>query len=201
VAREFGALLVFDEIYTGFGRTGTIFYCQQVGVTPDLLLIGKALANGLPIGAVAGPASIVNALGSGIQTSTFSGQPLACAVASRVLEFSLANQLHVKASEAGAALQRDLRALAREHHRTSEPRGVGLMLGFDCLGSDGSPSAATAESFSRRSLGAGLVLYVGGHQGASVRITPPLIMSDNDRGQLVSRLAEVIGGLPPATSQ
>jgi 4-aminobutyrate aminotransferase-like enzyme len=74
------------------------------------------------------------------------------------------------------------------------------MIGFDCLGPDGAPSAAAAEAFGRRSLAAGLVIYVGGHQGASVRVTPPLVMSDEDRAQLVARLAEAIGRGDPAVT-
>lgn len=83
---EHGAVLIFDEIQTGFGRTGSLFACQQLGVTPDLLVLAKGLANGLPLSAVVGKASILDSVGPGGVGGTYSGNPVACAAALAVLD-------------------------------------------------------------------------------------------------------------------
>jgi 4-aminobutyrate aminotransferase-like enzyme len=205
IARACGALVVFDEIYTGFGRTGTMFYHQQLGIVPDLLVVGKALANGLPIGAVCGPAEVVNSLGPGVQTSTFSGSPLVCGVAAAVLRYSKENDVSSAARSTGMFLRAGLEALSREQSCLGAPRGVGLMLGFDCLDSQRRPSAAIASELGRRFMEEKLVAYIGGPEGASVRLTPPLVMTKEDVMVLLgkishaaSRLSEKLVGASPA---
>jgi 4-aminobutyrate aminotransferase-like enzyme len=191
ITRRANAVLVFDEIYTGFGRCGTMFYFEQVGVIPDLLVIGKALANGLPIGAVCGPAHIVNSLGRGIQTSTFSGNPLASSVGLHVIEHLISEEVPTRAAEMGRILARELEKLHRETEVYGPPRGTGLMLGFDCIGENGHPSRWRATQFAKISLQERLIANVGGIDGASVRLTPPLILTSDDVATLTNKLAKI----------
>lgn len=195
VAREFGALVIFDEIYTGMGRCGTMFYYEQTGVLPDILLIGKALANGLPIGAVVGPERIVNALASGHHTSTFAGYPLACAVGLEVLRVFSTMGVVQSVGHKNAQLSRGLTRLSESLRRTSAPRGAGLMIGFDCLDERGRPSAQAAAAFGRQALKERLVCSVGGYAGASVRLTPPLTTTERELADLLERIERTVDAL------
>lgn len=188
IAEKHGALVVFDEIYTGFGRCGTMFYYQQVNVKPDLLIVGKALANGIPIGAVAGSSRIVNALEAGVQTSTFSGHPLACAAALAVLDLLCSSTLISDVDRKGALLRGELVKLAQSSSCIANIRGTGLLIGFDCVDEEGRPSSEKALLFSRYALESQLVCNVGGHQGASVRLTPPLTITYKEMKDLIERI-------------
>lgn len=123
-----GALLIVDEVQTGFGRTGAMFACDHHGLAPDLLCLGKALGGGLPMGAVAmGPR--VAELAPGVHGSTFGGNPLACAAALASLDVLEEEQLAARAREHGQAFLARLRAL--ESPAVREIRGLGLMIGIE----------------------------------------------------------------------
>lgn len=128
LADEHDLLLIFDEVQTGFGRTGTLFACQQDGVVPDLLVMGKALGGGVPMGGVAlGPR--VQNIAPGLHGSTFGGNPLACAAGLASLQVLMAEGLVAGAAERGRALQEQVRQLASPLVR--EVRGRGLMVGVE----------------------------------------------------------------------
>jgi len=125
---ERGVLLIVDEVQTGFCRTGSWFACQQMGVTPDLLCLGKAIAGGVPMGAVAiGPG--VGALSPGVHGSTFGGNPLACAAALAALEIYESENLALRAAELGAHLLQRLQEI--DSPQVREVRGLGLMVGLE----------------------------------------------------------------------
>jgi len=123
-----GALLIVDEVQTGFGRTGRWFACEHFDLRPDLICLGKGIAGGLPMGALAmGPA--VGKLPSGAHGSTFGGNPLACAAALAAIDALEAENLVARSREEGAALKRALEELDAPLIR--EVRGLGMMLGID----------------------------------------------------------------------
>ncbi|MCI0519151.1 MAG: aspartate aminotransferase family protein, partial [Chloroflexi bacterium] len=128
ITQERGALLVIDEVQTGFGRTGQMFAIQHYGVTPDLLCMAKSLAGGLPMGAVLIGEAVKN-LAPGHHASTFGGNPLACAAALAVLDVMEQEQLPRQAAEKGAYLIERLRQLPSPLVR--EVRGLGLMIGVE----------------------------------------------------------------------
>lgn len=185
--QEFGCLVVFDEIYTGFGRCGTPFYCNKLDALPDLLVIGKALGNGIPGSAVIGPPGVLDSLPHGIHTSTFAANPLACAVGCAVIDEMTETLLWEQAARKGARLTAFLERLSAEFPFVSAPRGEGLMLGFDCLGSEGEPSKA-AEAFAEAALAERLVLRHGGFGGCTIKLTPPLTMTDEEEEFLYAAL-------------
>lgn len=183
-----GALVVFDEIYTGLGRCGRPFYCQGMEAKPDLLLVGKSLGNGFPISMVVGPAAIINALPAGVQTSTFSGHPVSCAAGLAVLDVVEERALWREAEAGGTRLLAGLRALEPETGFMRGSRGVGMLAAFDCLDDSGRPSPVSARRFQREALAEGLLLFGGGRNDATIKVVPPVLMDSVEEAFLISAL-------------
>jgi 4-aminobutyrate aminotransferase/(S)-3-amino-2-methylpropionate transaminase len=190
IARRDGALVVFDEIYTGLGRVGRRFYAEGLASPPDLLLIGKSLGNGLPISAVAGEASVINALPEGVQTSTYSGHPLSCAAGVAVLDVVQEVRLWEEATRLGAIVLDKLRALSARFGFVARPRGYGMLLAFDCVEPSGVPSPALAKRFAQAAQRRRLLLFKGGRDECAVKIVPPVLLPDEDLAFLLQALAD-----------
>lgn len=189
-AHDVGALVVYDEIYTGFGRCGTPFVASRPGLLPDLIAIGKALANGLPISAVVGPPQLLDALPSGGHSSTFAGHPLSCAAAVAVVDAMQTLHPWEISNTAGARLRAELQALANSLPCIGPPRGDGLMIAFDYLNGAGQPDAVLARRFLDSLLARRVIARGGGSTGATVKLTPPLLLGEADLVFLV----DAIGG-------
>ena len=127
---ERGLLLVFDEVQAGMGRTGTLFACEQAGVAPDVMGIAKGLGGGFPVGACLATARAASGMEAGTHGSTFGGNPLACAVASAVLDILLADGFRAQVADRGRQLQDRLEAIRADHPGVlAEVRGRGLLVG------------------------------------------------------------------------
>jgi predicted acetylornithine/succinylornithine family transaminase len=179
---ERGALLIFDEIQCGMGRLGTLFAFQTAGVRPDVVTLAKALANGLPIGALLIDASAASGLQPGDHGTTFGGSPVPCAAALVHLrlreELDLAGNTYAR----GAQLRAGLRSLAERHPDVFEaPRGIGLMLGLPVR----EAYSAKAISDAARERERFLVNAAGGN---TLRFVPPLIV---DAAQVEDGLARL----------
>ena len=165
---EHRIVLIFDEILTGFGRTGTFFASQHESVVPDVLCLGKAIANGFPISAAVGKPQIMDAWppsqGEALHTSTYLGNPMGCAAALATIGQIEHLDLPRAVQGMGATLETRLQAL-RQHRQVIDVRGRGLLWGIEF------ESAGSAESLVRRALSRGLILS---QQGTVVSITPPL---------------------------
>ena len=146
---EFGALLILDEIYTGFGRTGKWFACEHSGVMPDLICLGKALTGGFPLSACVGRADLMDAAwpastGEAIHTSTFLGHPVGCAMA--LAQIAEIRRLKLLRTQRGtwrifAATNCD-RISPVTDHIVNSTRGLGLMAGVELNLPDGKPATA-----------------------------------------------------------
>jgi acetylornithine/succinyldiaminopimelate/putrescine aminotransferase len=123
-----GIVLVFDEVQTGFSRTGTPFFGGRVGVTPDLITCAKGIASGVPMGAVLFSPTIADKIGLGEHGATFGGGPLACAAAKASIEVLVGEELDARARTLGAYLHATLEGLALPH--LTEVRGIGLLIGL-----------------------------------------------------------------------
>jgi len=173
---ERGLLLILDEIYTGFGRTGAMFACDREGVVPDLLCVGKALGGGVPLSATIGTPRAMDAwpvsAGEALHTSTFLGNPLACAAALANLdELERLDAIgRVRARE--AALGARLRAFAA-HPSVRDVRGVGFLWAVEFA------HAAFANRVVVRGLALGVILLQSGATGTSITIAPPLTIEDD----------------------
>ena len=189
---ERGALLIFDEIQCGMGRVGSLFAYQTFGIRPDVVTLAKALANGLPIGAMLVAAEAADALQPGDHGTTFGGSPVPCAAALRHLHVrdELDLDAHVKA--VGAVLRDGLAALATElPHAFAPPRGMGMMLGLPVR------EPYIAKAFADAALReAHLIVNAAGDN--TIRIVPPLILSAAQARDGLGRLASVARGIAAA---
>ncbi len=170
-----GTLLVLDEIFTGLGRTGDWFACQREGVIPDVLCVGKALGGGLPLSACLASRVVMSAWpvshGEALHTSTFGGNPLACASARAALIVLRRERLTKRARAMGALLHSSLQALCDKYpDRARSVRGRGLMLGWELS------SPAAALSLMKAALRAGLLLLPAG-DGSVLEFVPPLTIT------------------------
>ncbi|MGA2176036.1 MAG: aspartate aminotransferase family protein [Verrucomicrobiota bacterium] len=188
-----GALLILDEIYTGFGRTGKWFACEQSGTVPDLICLGKALTGGFPLSACVGRAGLMDAAwppstGEAIHTSTFQGNPVGCAMALAQIAEIRARKLPRRAAALGRFLLETLRAEIAPPHCQIEIRGRGLMAGVELRNADGSPAADLAVRAVKEMLRRGfIVLPEGGHANV-ISFTPPLTITRSELAAAVHAL-------------
>lgn len=177
---EHGALLIFDEVQTGMGRTGRLFAYQHYQVLPDILCLAKSLAGGLPVGAALFGSAVKN-LTPGVHASTFGANPLVCAAGLAALEMMTGDSLPQQAEKKGAYLLEQLKALSSPLIR--EVRGLGLMVGIE-LKQKVSPYLRALEERGLLALPAGLTV---------IRLLPPLVISYAQIDRVVAILEEVLG--------
>jgi 4-aminobutyrate aminotransferase-like enzyme len=187
---QHGALLVLDEIYTGFGRTGQWFACEESGVTPDLICLGKALTGGFPLSVCVGRADIIDAAwppstGEAIHTSTFQGNPVGCAMALAQIAEIRSKRLPERAAESGRFLLDALRAEICRPGLRVEVRGRGLLVGLEIKNDDGVAMRAIKEMLRR-----GFILLPEGARGNVISFTPPLTIKKSELAAAVSVLKE-----------
>jgi ornithine--oxo-acid transaminase len=181
---EQNVLFVADEIQSGLGRTGDTFACDHEGVKPDMYVLGKALGGGVvPVSAVVSRADVLGVLRPGEHGSTFGGNPLACAVAIAVVDLLNSGEFQERARELGALLHERLRALIG--HGVTAVRGRGLWAGIDI-----DPALMTGREACERLMAVG-VLAKDTH-GSTIRLAPPLVVTEEDVNFAVDRLAEVL---------
>ncbi len=172
-----GALLVFDEIQTGIGRTGKLFAHEHFGVRPDIMTLAKALANGLPIGAMLATEKAAAAFGPGSHASTFGGSPIVTAAALEVVK-ALGGGLIAQAASTGAYFREQLLGLQSRHASVAEIRGLGLLLGME-ISRDG-------DAIVRACMDRGYLINC--IQGSILRFVPPLTISRAEIDGLVACL-------------
>lgn len=175
ICRQRRVLVVADEIFTGFGRTGRLFAVEHEGVRPDLLCCGKALAGGLPIGVVLGERSLMDAWsapGEARHTATFVAHPLACAAGLAVLEVLAQEDLVGRAARWGERLGRRLATWPRRFAAVRACRGRGLLWGIELT------TATAAGRLSHAARQRGLWLLAGGASGRVAQLAPPLVITD-----------------------
>ena len=193
-----GALLILDEIYTGFGRTGRWFACEHEDVAPDLICLGKAMTGGFPMSACVGRTDVMDAAwppsnGEAIHTSTFLGHPVGCAMALEQLKELRRLKLPQLSAVMGKALLAmliDLRPESAEYRY--EVRGVGLMAGLEIRRADGSPASVEAIQVIKAMLKLGFVMLPEGEHGNVISFTPPLSISRTDLTRSVRSLAKIL---------
>ncbi len=183
-----GALFIIDEIQTGFGRTGRMFACEHFGVLPDILTMAKGIAGGIPMGAI-GIDRRVGELEKQSHTSTFGGNPLACAAAVATLDFLVEENLPKRAAENGEYFTGRLRAIGSP--RIREVRGLGLMIGVELKEKAG----PIAQAMLREGV---LVLLAG---TTVLRFLPPLVITREEIDAVVSALTRVLAAPPVAAAE
>ncbi|MEP0807093.1 MAG: aspartate aminotransferase family protein [Chloroflexota bacterium] len=179
ICDERGALLIIDEVQTGFGRTGRMFAFQHFDVLPDMLCVAKSLAGGLPMGAVLIGASVKN-LAPGAHASTFGGNPLSCAAALAALAAIEEEDLPGQAAVKGAYLMDQLRQI--ESPLIREVRGLGLMVGIE-LKQKVAPYLKALQDRRILALNAGMTV---------IRLLPPLVITCEQLDEVVAALRDVL---------
>ncbi len=184
LADENGCLLIFDEVQTGIGRTGTLFAHQQEGVVPDVMTLAKALGGGIPIGAMCTTRKLASALVPGTHASTFGGNPLACAVACAVLDELIEGGVLDHAKAMGERLGDGLDAIAAAlgPEKVIASRGRGLLRGLALV----KPVAGVIDACRARGV---LVISAGGNV---LRLAPPLVISPEEIDQGLAVLRDVL---------
>ncbi len=199
---EHGALLILDEIYTGFGRTGKWFACEHSAVVPDVICLGKALTGGFPLSACVGRAEVMDAAwpvstGEAIHTSTFLGHPVGCAMALANLAEVRRLKLVERSARMGKWLAGELSKVQSSKFKVvCRPVGVGLMAGVELVRADGSPATAESLGIIKRLLHRGFVLLPEGEHANVIGFTPPLTISQRDLRRAVAALADEVAALP-----
>lgn len=186
LADAHGALLIFDEVQTGVGRTGALYAYQQYGVTPDILTSAKGLGGGFPIGAMLTTTEIAQHFSVGTHGTTYGGNPLACAVAEAVIDTVNTAEVQANVTARAAQLRTGLEALNAELGLFAEVRGMGLLLGAvlndHYAGRAGEVVAKAAE--------AGVIVLQAGPN--VVRFAPSLVIGEDEVSEALGRLGSAL---------
>jgi acetylornithine/LysW-gamma-L-lysine aminotransferase len=182
ICNEKNVLLIFDEVQTGFGRTGKLFACEHWGVIPDVMCLAKPVAGGLPIGVTIAKENIMSSLKVGDHSTTFSGSPLVCAAACAAIDVLLEEKLVERAAALGAYFKGQLENLQSKHKIMREVRGLGLMLGvelrFDVL------------NIILKAMDRGVLTLDAGRN--VLRFLPPLVIEKEQIDKVISVLDAVL---------
>jgi acetylornithine aminotransferase len=182
ICDDAGILMIFDEIQTGMGRTGQLFAYQHFGVEPDIMTLAKALANGLPIGAMLAKEEIAAAFGPGAHASTFGGTPIVTAAALEVCKILTEDKIIENGNGAGIYFKDRLSELKDRHAIIEDVRGMGLLLGMK-LKIDGGPVVAKCMENG---------FLINCIQDNILRFIPPLIISQNEIDELIECLDTIL---------
>jgi 4-aminobutyrate aminotransferase-like enzyme len=193
---EHGALLILDEIYTGFGRTGKWFACEHSGVVPDLICLGKALTGGFPLSACVGRAELMDAVwpastGEAIHTSTFLGHPVGCAMALAQISEIRRLKLCERSAALGKFLLRQLAVLHPPSSICVSVRGLGLMVGVELTLPDGKPATEAALVAIKKLLHRGYIFLPEGEHSNVISFTPPLTITQAQLARAVAALKKL----------
>jgi 4-aminobutyrate aminotransferase len=185
MTKENGILLAVDEVQTGFGRTGRWFAVEHFGVEPDVIATAKAIASGLPMGAIIGRADVMS-LPKGAHANTFGGNPVAAAASLATIEVIEEEGLLEHAAKLGDGIKK---ALAEELKGRHDVRGLGLMIGVELL-DEGKKPAKHLDEVLTRSFKRGLAVIGAGL--STVRIAPPLVIPEGMAMRGVEILLDVL---------
>lgn len=185
ICGEKGALLIFDEIQTGMGRTGRLFAYEHFGVSPDIMSLAKALGNGLPIGAMLSTEALSTAFGPGSHASTFGGTPLVTAVAKAVVSSLLNDGWLDHCRDMGTYFVARLEELKKRHACIKEVRGLGLIIGVEL----DRPGAPVLEACVQRGF------LINCAQEKVLRFVPPLVVTQKEIDRLIDALDSALGGV------
>jgi 4-aminobutyrate aminotransferase-like enzyme len=195
---QHGALLILDEIYTGFGRTGKWFACEHSGVTPDLICLGKALTGGFPLSACVGRADVMDAAwpastGEAIHTSTYLGHPVGCAMAlAQIADIKRLILCERSAKLGGFLLTKLSKVQSPKSNVVCRARAVGLMAGLELLNPDGTPATMESLRVIKAMLHRGYILLPEGEHGNIISFTPPLTITEAQLARMVNELQKVL---------
>lgn len=191
---DHGILLIFDEIQSGFGRTGNWATWQQYGVTPDISTYAKSLGSGMPISAVLGRADVMDAAAPGTIGGTYIGNPVCCAAALATIAYMKEIHLNKRGAVVGEIVRKRLNALQSKCPQIGDVRGLGAMLALEFVknGDPHQPDSEICAAIVRGCADRGLILLSAGTHKNVIRILSPLVISDEQLDQGLDILEEVV---------
>ena len=196
ITRRHGILLVADEVQTGFGRTGELFAVQHWGVEPDILVVAKGIASGLPLSGLIARREILDRLPPGSHGGTYGGNVVACAAALATIEVIEDEGLVANARERGAQLLAGLRSIAAGHPSVGDVRGLGLMAALEFVrpgvGDGRVPDPERTKGVQAEALARNLIVLTAGTYVNVVRIIPPLVTTPEEVDRALGILAEAL---------
>jgi 4-aminobutyrate aminotransferase/(S)-3-amino-2-methylpropionate transaminase len=181
VADKHDIKLIFDEVQTGFGRTGKMFAVEHYGVVPDVITMAKALANGLPLSAVVASEELMGDIHPGSLGGTYGGNPIACATALKVIEIMEREDIPGRAEKMGIKLSKQLHELQEQYPMIGDVRGLGPMLAMEFVKDPKTkkPDAEGSSAIMKECLKNGLMTLKAGLYSNAIRLHPPLIIEDD----------------------
>jgi 4-aminobutyrate aminotransferase len=191
ILQEFGALLIIDEVQTGYGRTGKNFAIEHFDVVPDILTSAKALGNGVPIAAF----STTDEIAAGFTSpsaSTLGGNPVSAANSLAVLDYLESHQLKERAANLGNLLLEKLTTLKESYPIISDVRGIGLMIGAELKNQDGSPATEAVDRILEHMKNAGFLIGKNGIHRNTLAFQPPLVVTKSDMLKMLDALASAL---------
>jgi 4-aminobutyrate aminotransferase len=194
---RYGILLIFDEVQSGFGRTGQWWASQHHGVVPDILVMAKGIASGFPLSAVSSTAAIMGQWQVGAHGSTFGGNPVSCAAACATIDVIRDEGLVENAATMGERLQHCLRALQCDYPAIGDVRGMGLMTAVEFTRQDGTPDGELAEVVRREALERGLIMLTCGTEDQCVRFMPALTISESELDEGLTIFSDAVRTCAP----
>ncbi|MDR6227354.1 aspartate aminotransferase family protein [Desmospora profundinema] len=192
ICDQHGILLILDEVQSGFGRTGTFFAFEHFRILPDILIMAKGMASGLPLSGIASSRERMEKWIQGSHGGTYGGNPLACAAAAETIRVIHDEHLVERSAKAGRQLVHLLQAVTRTHPSLVEVRGLGLMVGCEFRDGNGKPDGKKASEIRRRCLEKGLLLLTCGTHDHVIRWIPPLVVTEQELHHAVSLFAESV---------
>jgi 4-aminobutyrate aminotransferase-like enzyme len=195
LADRAGALLIFDEIQSGFGRTGRMWAGEHWGITPDLMTIGKGIGGGLPLAAVLGWADVMSTWTTDATTSTFLTNALPEAAAIAAVDVMVEERLVERSAALGAAVLGRLQAGFADADSVGEVRGRGLFVGIELVENRDTrePAPARAEEAARELRARGILVGRGGAHGSVLKLSPPLVIAEDELHEAIETVVEVLG--------
>jgi 4-aminobutyrate aminotransferase len=196
ITREHGILLVADEVQTGFGRTGEIFAVRHWDVDPDIVVMAKGIASGMPLSGILAKKELMDRLPPGSHGGTYGGNVVSCAAANATLDVIEDEGLVANARERGAQLLDGLRRLAATHPSMGDVRGLGLMVAIEFVkpgeGDGRTPDPALTKRVQQECFARNLLLLTAGTYVNVIRIIPPLVTTAEEVDQALVTIAEAL---------
>ena len=196
IADRHGILLAVDEVQSGFARTGRFFATEWTDATPDIVIMAKGIASGLPLSRLLAPRSILDQLAPGAHGGTYGGNAVACAAALATLDVIDDERLVDRARRLGEHMLAGLRRVAEGHPHVAEVRGRGLMLAIELADAEGlAPRPDLAKRLLAEAMDRKLLLLSCGTYGQAVRIIPPLVTTDDEVEIALAAIADSLAAI------
>ena len=200
ICDEFGILLIFDEIQTGFGRTGRMFAAELLGVTPDIMVLSKSLGGGFPIAVVVADDRLKQFEPTGEDVYTFGSNPVAQAAALKVIEILERDRIPERAARMGALFTRGLLDLQKKYPQMGDVRGPGLFIGVEMVKDPETkePAPAEARRIVEEAWHRGVILALASALPNVIKIKPPLIIEEAEVATVLTVLADCLKTVYPS---